>query len=99
MPEKGFLSLMYELQNWSSKNNDLILEDVLSKTAKKFLKSVNLHPNCNERNLAHLEDKECKCKPLVTGKYCNKCKQGAWNLTQENPLGCQKCTCKIGDFF
>ena len=36
-----------------------------------------------------LEEDYCKCKPMVVGKNCNECRQGTWNLTQENPMGCQ----------
>ena len=34
-------------------------------------------------------DDQCKCKSHVTGRNCNDCKAGTWNLTQSNPQGCQ----------
>ncbi len=46
------------------------------------------------------EDKEagliagqCHCKPLVEGQNCDRCKNGYFNLTAENPDGCQSCSC------
>ena len=36
------------------------------------------------------EDEDCVCKPFVNAEtQCNECQQGFWNLTRENPLGCQ----------
>ena len=29
-------------------------------------------------------------KKFVTGDQCSKCMMGTWNLTQENPDGCQR---------
>ena len=34
-------------------------------------------------------DDQCKCKTRVTGRNCNDCIGGTWNLTQSNPQGCQ----------
>ncbi|CAL1537788.1 unnamed protein product [Lymnaea stagnalis] len=35
----------------------------------------------------------CLCKPFVTGARCDRCKENYWNLQQDNPLGCEPCTC------
>ncbi|CAG9828598.1 unnamed protein product [Diabrotica balteata] len=35
----------------------------------------------------------CHCKENVEGRRCDVCKNGFWNFTEENPLGCQNCTC------
>ncbi|KAL1492725.1 hypothetical protein ABEB36_010939 [Hypothenemus hampei] len=35
----------------------------------------------------------CHCKTNVEGRRCDQCKNGFWNFTQENPDGCQSCTC------
>ncbi|XP_066247088.1 laminin subunit beta-1 isoform X1 [Euwallacea similis] len=35
----------------------------------------------------------CHCKTNVEGRRCDQCKNGFWNFTDENPDGCQSCTC------
>ncbi|EDW03702.1 laminin subunit beta-1 [Drosophila grimshawi] len=35
----------------------------------------------------------CHCKPNVTGRRCDRCKEGYWQLNQANPDGCESCTC------
>lgn len=35
----------------------------------------------------------CHCKENVEGRRCDACKNGYWNFTEANPLGCQNCTC------
>jgi coxsackievirus/adenovirus receptor len=35
----------------------------------------------------------CHCKTNVDGDYCDRCKNGFWQLSQDDPDGCQKCTC------
>lgn len=32
----------------------------------------------------------CHCKELVEGDNCEKCKNGYFNLTKENPIGCER---------
>lgn len=32
----------------------------------------------------------CHCKSLVEGASCDKCKNGYFNLTKENPDGCER---------
>lgn len=36
---------------------------------------------------------QCHCKPLVEGQNCDRCKNGYFNLTTENPNGCEPCSC------
>lgn len=36
---------------------------------------------------------QCHCKLNVKGRRCDQCREGFWNFTTENPLGCQECTC------
>ena len=31
----------------------------------------------------------CDCKQNVTSRTCGECKDGYWNLTKDNPYGCQ----------
>jgi laminin beta 1 len=33
---------------------------------------------------------KCHCKPLVEGERCDRCKNGYFNLTAENPEGCER---------
>ncbi|XP_037816684.1 laminin subunit beta-1 [Lucilia sericata] len=35
----------------------------------------------------------CHCKTHVKGRRCDTCKDGFWNLVEENPDGCEPCTC------
>lgn len=35
----------------------------------------------------------CACKPLVTGRRCDTCLNGFFNLTTDNPDGCVACIC------
>ncbi|CAF0857038.1 unnamed protein product [Brachionus calyciflorus] len=37
----------------------------------------------------------CHCKPLVEGENCDRCKNGYFNLTLENPEGCEPCSCNL----
>ena len=36
---------------------------------------------------------QCSCKSKVTGRSCDKCVDGFFNLTASNPAGCQTCEC------
>uniref|UniRef100_A0A914VZS4 Laminin EGF-like domain-containing protein n=1 Tax=Plectus sambesii TaxID=2011161 RepID=A0A914VZS4_9BILA len=38
---------------------------------------------------------KCYCKPNVDGPRCDRCKNGFWDLSAENPQGCKKCTCYL----
>lgn len=40
-----------------------------------------------------LEAGSCHCKSNVKGRRCDTCKDGYWNLDDQNPDGCQNCTC------
>jgi len=37
----------------------------------------------------------CRCRKFTDGSRCEKCKNGYWNFTAENPDGCQPCDCDI----
>ncbi|KAK3103280.1 hypothetical protein FSP39_018141 [Pinctada imbricata] len=37
----------------------------------------------------------CHCKRFVEGKRCDRCKDGYWNLDENNPDGCEPCDCNI----
>ncbi|KRX90388.1 Laminin subunit beta-1 [Trichinella pseudospiralis] len=45
-----------------------------------------------ERNLI---SGRCHCKVHVVGDHCDACKNGYWNLDQDNPDGCTACTCNL----
>ncbi|VDP08781.1 unnamed protein product [Soboliphyme baturini] len=45
-----------------------------------------------ERNLV---SGRCSCKAHVIGENCGQCENGYWNLKQDNPEGCQQCTCHL----
>ncbi|XP_019643138.1 PREDICTED: laminin subunit beta-1-like [Branchiostoma belcheri] len=42
---------------------------------------------------------QCTCKDRVTGRTCDTCKDGFWNLTADNPQGCQACDCDASGTF
>uniref|UniRef100_A0A914C176 Laminin subunit beta-1 n=1 Tax=Acrobeloides nanus TaxID=290746 RepID=A0A914C176_9BILA len=38
---------------------------------------------------------KCYCKTNVDGPYCDRCKNGFWDLRAEDPDGCKQCTCNL----
>ncbi|XP_014221334.1 laminin subunit beta-1 isoform X1 [Trichogramma pretiosum] len=50
---------------------------------------------CDSRTdvLSGEESGRCHCKVNVDGRRCDRCKAGFWNFLEENPEGCQPCTC------
>ncbi|NXL36266.1 USH2A protein, partial [Glaucidium brasilianum] len=36
---------------------------------------------------------QCNCKRHVSGRQCNQCQEGFYNLQQSNPDGCSPCNC------
>ncbi|XP_078603553.1 laminin subunit alpha-3-like isoform X2 [Branchiostoma floridae x Branchiostoma japonicum] len=42
---------------------------------------------------------QCTCKEQVFGRTCDTCKVGFWNLTADNPYGCQACDCDAAGTF
>lgn len=47
----------------------------------------SLAQNCDKRN------GQCFCRENVTGRTCDKCSDGFWNLESGN--GCESCACNI----
>lgn len=39
---------------------------------------------------------QCACKPSTTGRICNECKDGTFDLVSGNLFGCKDCDCDIG---
>ncbi|PAA49318.1 hypothetical protein BOX15_Mlig011085g3, partial [Macrostomum lignano] len=37
--------------------------------------------------------KPCICKPNAVGPRCQRCRPGFWDLSSDNPEGCQSCNC------
>ncbi|KAJ7402273.1 hypothetical protein BTVI_87954 [Pitangus sulphuratus] len=47
-----------------------------------------------ERDLSlRLIGGQCNCKRHVSGRQCNQCQEGFYNLQQSNPDGCSPCNC------
>ncbi|XP_018008782.1 laminin subunit alpha [Hyalella azteca] len=42
------------------------------------------------------EDGQCVCKPRVTQRRCDACKDGSFNLMEDNLFGCLDCGCNLG---
>eukprot|EP00094_Tigriopus_californicus_P009037 TCALIF_08711-PA protein Name:"Similar to LanB1 Laminin subunit beta-1 (Drosophila melanogaster)" AED:0.08 eAED:0.08 QI:0/0.86/0.81/1/0.86/0.87/16/623/1807 len=38
---------------------------------------------------------QCHCKTNVGGERCDRCMNGFWNFTLDNPDGCQECKCML----
>lgn len=45
----------------------------------------------------NLEAGKCVCKTNVIGRRCDQCQHGYWNLTEENPEGCQGTSIVVHD--
>ncbi|XP_066911984.1 basement membrane-specific heparan sulfate proteoglycan core protein-like [Clytia hemisphaerica] len=58
-----------------------------NKTMNNLCNSAGTIQNAGSRS------KECACKTNVEGRYCNKCKNGTFNLQPSNKDGCIKCFC------
>lgn len=43
-----------------------------------------------------LKSGQCHCKPSVSGRTCNTCKDGTYDLVAGNLFGCKDCNCDIG---
>ncbi|XP_042212496.1 laminin subunit alpha-like isoform X1 [Homarus americanus] len=39
---------------------------------------------------------QCICKPGVTSRQCNQCRDGTYNLVEDNMFGCSECGCISG---
>nr|CAD7401088.1 unnamed protein product [Timema cristinae] len=50
---------------------------------------------CESRTdlINHLEAGRCHCKTYIEGRRCDRCKHGYWNFVENNPDGCEPCTC------
>ncbi|XP_015765926.1 PREDICTED: laminin subunit gamma-1-like [Acropora digitifera] len=46
----------------------------------------------NGSNVCNKVNGQCPCKPLLSGRTCNKCQDGYFGLTAQNP-GCTACNC------
>ncbi|XP_055957014.1 usherin [Patella vulgata] len=64
-------------------------------------KDVCMSCNCNETGIAEVNSTcekvggQCPCKDLVSGRQCDICKDGYYNLQSVNPVGCETCDCSI----
>ncbi|KAH3831938.1 hypothetical protein DPMN_105211 [Dreissena polymorpha] len=47
-------------------------------------------------NICDTNSGQCMCKVSVTGRVCDRCKEGYHRLTGENVFGCVECNCDIG---
>ncbi|GFO21134.1 laminin subunit alpha-3 [Plakobranchus ocellatus] len=47
-------------------------------------------------NRCDMETGQCECKTYVTGRNCDRCRPGFYNLQEKNPFGCQGCNCNRG---
>ena len=55
----------------------------------QFLQKEVFGSACDARGTFSEADGNCTCKKYVSGKNCNECVTGTWNLLQTNELGCQ----------
>ncbi|KAK7100839.1 laminin subunit alpha-like isoform X2 [Littorina saxatilis] len=47
-------------------------------------------------NVCNTESGQCMCKPDVGSRDCDTCRDGYFNLQQNNPFGCTNCMCNMG---
>ncbi|XP_062981457.1 usherin [Elgaria multicarinata webbii] len=47
----------------------------------------------NSSRLCNMIGGQCNCKRHVSGRECNQCQEGFYNLQQSNPDGCSPCKC------
>ncbi|XP_065678288.1 basement membrane-specific heparan sulfate proteoglycan core protein isoform X1 [Hydra vulgaris] len=85
----------------NKKDNITKMTSILFDSIKEWKKNDELQlsgvSECNSAGVS-LEETEsslnkCKCKKNVEGYYCEKCKDGFFNLQLQNKDGCTKCFC------
>ncbi|ESO94906.1 hypothetical protein LOTGIDRAFT_144813 [Lottia gigantea] len=47
-------------------------------------------------NICDVKTGQCVCKPDVSGQNCQECRDGTFNLQENNPFGCVDCKCDPG---
>ncbi|KAK3929045.1 Laminin subunit alpha [Frankliniella fusca] len=47
-------------------------------------------------NVCDTQSGQCLCKPSVGSRRCEECKDGSYNLSDNNLFGCSDCGCDIG---
>ncbi|XP_026292152.1 laminin subunit alpha [Frankliniella occidentalis] len=47
-------------------------------------------------NVCNTQSGQCLCKPSVGSRRCEACKDGSYNLSDDNLFGCTDCGCDIG---
>lgn len=55
-----------------------------------FISECNCHPNGSVSHLCEYRSGQCPCNSNVSGRKCDKCTPGFWNLTTN---GCGDCQC------
>ena len=45
-------------------------------------------------NMDGTDSGQCSCKPLTTGRRCDQCVSGFYNISRDNPDGCDPCSCE-----
>lgn len=46
--------------------------------------------------ICHTNSGQCQCKPAVTSRTCDRCRDGTFNLREDNLFGCSDCGCNSG---
>ena len=54
-----------------------------------------LQGTANDSLICDKQTGECDCKANVEGSTCNQCMPNTYNLTSDNPLGCDACNCDV----
>lgn len=49
--------------------------------------------NCNQRGVSSCDYGQCVCKANVVGYRCDQCREGTFNLREDNRAGCSECFC------
>ena len=58
-----------------------------------FAAGITNGGDCRRGDLASADSGQCACKSRVTGRQCDTCTSGYYNLALRNADGCQACSC------
>lgn len=58
-----------------------------------LLIGCNCHISGSEDRVCDSKTGQCKCRPHVIGRTCDRCERGYWNI--DSKKGCSQCSCHV----